>query len=117
MSLRDKIAMKDIGRFEIVPYASEHPRRQGKIIATGSQGTAIDRSRGSASDQRKRIAMSLNPFDLTNAFQDTGLIGAPGATSRHYQTDRILHLLPSQVRRCAQPSSNPGGIAAPTVIC
>jgi hypothetical protein len=57
--------------------------RQGKIVGTGGQGRTINRSGGRTSYDGKRIAVGLDPFDLANALQNTGLISPASAASCH----------------------------------
>ena len=63
---------------------SENLGRQSKIVATHSKGRTINRAGGCASDDRKRIAVGLNPFYLANAFKNTDLISTASTPACHH---------------------------------
>src|SRR5271165_6314583 len=95
MHLGQEITVKDVGRFESRPSFCNTLGCLSKIAATCGQSGAINRSRGSASYDRKRITLCSGAFQLANALENTGLISAASTASRHDQTDRVFHRLPS----------------------
>src|SRR5208282_1370580 len=82
---------KDIGRLESRPSFRNALGCRSKIAATGGQSGAIDRSCGSASDDRKRITVGAGAFQFANALENTGLISAASTAPGHDQTDRVFH--------------------------
>ena len=99
---------------EARPEARQNLGHQCKIVATCGEGRTIDRSRGSATDDRKRIAVSLNTWDFSNAFEDPSLISPASTAACHHQTQRVFHLPTSttavvrilEVPRCCGHSSS-----------
>jgi soluble cytochrome b562 len=82
--LRQNITRKNIGRSDRSPQMCDNLGGQSKIVATHGKAGTINGSGRCASDYRKGIAVSLDPLDLTNAFQNTGLIGAASAPTGHH---------------------------------
>jgi hypothetical protein len=91
MGLRQTVTAKHIRGPDRRPEPRQGPGHPGEVVATGGQSRTIDGARGGAPDNRKRIALRLNPFDLTYAFENAGLIGAAGAPARHHQTESVFH--------------------------
>lgn len=91
MRLGKNITVKDFGRFKVPPSFRNTPGCQSKIVATCGKSNTVNRSRGGASDDRKRITLGLDAFQLANAFENTSLISAASTAARHDQADRISH--------------------------
>ena len=83
--------MKDVGRFESRPDFSKSLGRRSKVVATCGKSSTINRSRGSASYDRKRIALGSGAFQFANALEHTGLISAASTAARYDKTDRVFH--------------------------
>src|SRR5579863_8798203 len=91
LRLRQKATVKNLGRLERSPSLCKKLGRKSKIVAARGQTSAIDRSRGSASYDGKRIAFGLNALQLADALEHAGLVSATCPAARHDQTDRVCH--------------------------
>src|SRR5208283_1955844 len=101
--LPQDIAAKDVGGAESRPQPGDNLGHQRKIVATRGQGRAINRSGGSAFYYRKRIAVGLNTWYFSNAFEDPSLISPARTAACHHQTQHVFHLPTSCDRRCENP--------------
>jgi hypothetical protein len=88
--------MEDVGRFEVPPQMDERLRGRKEIVASGGQGSAIDRAGRGSSDEGKGIAVGRNLFQFAHAQQNAGLTGASGATARNHQANPVFHLSPPE---------------------
>src|SRR5271166_257255 len=68
--LREDITAEDVGRLQVRPQTGQNLSRQRKVAATHGKPGTINGSRGSATDDRKRIAEVLNAWYLPNALED-----------------------------------------------
>ncbi len=75
--------MKDFGRFESCPSLCDTLRCKSKIVATCGKSSTINRTCGSASYDRKRIAVCSGAFQFANALENAGLISAASTAARH----------------------------------
>src|SRR5271167_3279367 len=89
--LRQDIAAEDVGGLEVRPQTGQNLGRQGKVAASHGQASAIDRSRGSTTDDGKRIAQVFDAWYLPDALEDPGLISAACPAAGHHQPQRVAH--------------------------
>ena len=66
-------------------------RYLGKVVAACGNRRTVDCPGGCATNDGKRVAVSLEPFDLPYAFQNACLISPASSATRHGQTEHFFH--------------------------
>ncbi len=86
MRLRRDVAPKDVRRRQAAPEVRNNCSARVKLIATRRESGAVNRPGRTACDDRERIAVRLDPADLTDALENARLVSSASAAAHHDQT-------------------------------